>query len=192
MILGVAAMLVAIVLVGGALVGATALFQRVAEKLGAPAAMLCVAALLAGLAGAAALLLAAPDRASFEPVRLFAAGGPWQGAGPVDALRLALPERAALRDALVALSGGTLAQMATGWLAVGAVLVGIGALWRRCAGRALWQGLAAFVAMAVLTALATHVATRLLAWGMAQLGFWLLLFALLGLQIWRRRRAAAH
>lgn len=192
MILGVAAMLVAIVLVGGALVGAAALFQRGAEKLGAPAAMLCVAALLAGLAGAAALLLAAPDRASFEPVRLFAAGGAWQGAGPVDALRLALPERAALSGALAAVAGGTLAQMAAGWLAMGAVLVGIGALWRRCAGRSLWLGLAGFAAMAVLTALAMHVATRLLAWGMAQLGFWLLLLALLGLQAWRYRRAAAH
>jgi hypothetical protein len=45
--------------------------------------------------------------------------------------------------------------------------------------------------MAVLTALAMHIATRLLAWGMAQLGFWLLLLALLGLQAWRHR-AAAH
>ena len=192
MIVGVAAMLVAIVLVGGALVGAAALFQRGAERLGAPAAMLCVAALLAGLAGAAALLLAAPDRASFEPVRLFAAGGPWQRADAAAALRLALPEQAALHGALAALAGGSLAQMAAGWLAVGAVLVGIGALWRRCAGRALWLGLAGFASMAVLTALATHVATRLLAWGMAQLGFWLLLLALLGLQAWRHRRTAAH
>lgn len=191
MIVGVAAMLVAIVLVGGALVGAAALFLRGAEKLGAPAAMLCVAALLAGLAGAAALLLAAPDRASFEPVRLFAANGPWQRADAAEALRLALPGLAALRGALAAMAGGSLVQMAAGWLASGAVLVGVGALWRGCAGRSLWLGLVGFVVMAVLTALAMHIATRLLAWGMAQLGFWLLLLALLGLQAWRHR-AAAH
>ena len=105
MILGAAAMLVAIVLVGGALVAGVALFQRAAQRLGAPAAPLGMAALLAGLAAAAALLLAAQDRASFEPARLFAAGGPWHGAAPAELLRLALPDAAALRGALDALAG---------------------------------------------------------------------------------------
>lgn len=192
MILGVAAMLVAIGMAGGAMVGAAALFRRAMQALGAPADLLCVAALAAGLAGAAALLLAAPDRASFEPARLFAAGGAWHGAGPGEILLRALPDGAALRGALGALTGGTMAQVAAGWLAVAALATGVGVIARGCRGRSLWLGLGAFAALALGTALAMHVATRLLAWGLAQLGFWLLLLALLALQAWRRRRAAAH
>lgn len=192
MIFGVAAMLVAIGMAGFLLVGAAALFRRVAERLGAPPDLACAAALAAGLAGAAALLLAAPDRASFEPARLFAAQGGWHAIAPWEVLRHALPDGAALRGALGALSGGTLGQMAAAWLAAAALVAGAAVIARRCRGRALWLGLAAFGALALGAALAMHVATRLLAWGLAQLGFWLLLLALLALQAWRRRRAAAH
>lgn len=192
MILGVAAMLVAIGMVGGGLVGAAALFCRVAQRLGAPADLLCVAALAAGLAGAAALLLAAPDRASLEPARLFAAGGAWHGAGPGEVLVRALPDPAALRGAVAATAGGAPGQVAAGWLSLAALLGGFAVLARCSRGRNLTLGLCAFAILALGTTLAMHAATRLLAWGVAQLGFWLLLLALLALQAWRRRRAAAH
>ncbi len=198
MIVGLAALLVAILLVGGALAGGAALFQRTATRLGAPAPWLTAAALASGLAAAAALLLAAPDRSAFEPARLFAAGAPWQGtpwqgATVTAVLALALPDAAALHGALAALAGaGSLWQAMAGWLALAAFALGIAAAWRRCTGRPRALTLAAFAAMATATALVVHYATQLLAWGLAQIGFWLLLLALLALQAWRRRRAAAH
>ena len=193
MILGLAAMLVAFLLVGGALAGGAALFHRTAARLGAPAPLLTPAALACGLAAAAALLLAAPDRTAFAPGRLFDATSPWQAATPDAVLALALPEAAALRGALAALAGaGSPAQAAAAWLAAACFALGLAAAWRSPPGRPRRLALAAFAAMAAATALSVHYATQLLAWGLAQIGFWLLLLALLALQVWRRRRAAAH
>lgn len=191
MIVDLAATTVALLLVLGALTAGAALFLRLAPKHAGPIPPLCVAALLSGLATGAALLLAAPGRTEFHPARLFAARSAWTEGGLATALSLALPSAETLRAALAALAGdGPAMLVLAAWLALATILAGLAAILRTYAMPARLHVALAFLALAVWTALTTRYATQLLAWGLAQLGFWTFLLALVLLQRWRHK--AAH
>lgn len=191
MIVELAATAVALLLVLGALTAGAALFLRLERKQQGPVAALCIVALLAGLAAGAALLLAAPERAAFQPNQLFAARSAWTEGGLATMLDLAVPSADALSAMLAALHGdGAALLVATAWLSVATLLAGLAVILRRCPPPARLRTAFAFVALAAWTALTTRYATQLLAWGLAQLGFWAFLLALALLQRWRQR--AAH
>ena len=141
-------------------------------------------ALAAGAAGGIALLLALPHGGDFRPSRLFLADGPW-AMGLRDFLpRFALPDAATLRGALAGLGAADALGLA-GWLALVLVATGLGASLRWWRGRARLRAMGAFLLLAALTALLLHHGAHLLAWGAAQLNFWLFALALLGWQRWR-------
>lgn len=154
--------------------------------------LLRLLAIAIGAIAGAGLLAAAPDPSLFHPARIFASDGPWAIGLPELLRDRALPARETLRALVAALRGGGGAATVAAWLAVAGFVVG-GVLARRLwQGRARRRAFAAFLLLVLLTALQLHYAAHLLAWLVAQLGFWLFALALLLFQRWRYAPRAAH
>ncbi|WP_431285187.1 hypothetical protein ACQW02_10480 [Humitalea sp. 24SJ18S-53] len=141
-----------------------------------------------GLAGGIALLLSMPDLTAFLPTRIFTNDSPWSVTLGGILGGYALPRLVTLRSLVAALGGdGGLAQVAAGWIAVAGLLAGAVLATRLWHGRDRVRAIAAFVLLAVWTALILHYAAHLAVWMMTQLNFWLFAVALVLFQHWRYR-----
>jgi hypothetical protein len=189
---GLAAALLALGLVVVMARLAHAAFDIAAPRDAEAVPLLRLLAIWTGAALGAALLLAAPDRAIFEPWRVLAADGPWAGGVAALVGTHGLPRAGAFAALPGALAGGDFAVAFLAWLALLGLLHGVITALRLWDGAARRRALGAFVLLGLHTALLVHLGLHLAGWFAAQLGPWSLALALIAFQRWRYRPHGVH
>lgn len=152
-----------------------------------------ITAVLAGILGGAALLIAAPHLDAFAPRRIFAENSPWAVELQEFLASYALPRKAAFDSIAAGLRGdGAAPMIVMAWLAVAGILAGGFAALRFWRGRERLRALLAFASLASWIALLIGYVAHLAAWVAAHLSFWIFLLLLVALQRWRHGTPRTH